>query len=743
MKCTALAAAIALALSFSAPARAQANDTVCADALAQAREACRSRDDGTCIAQRLPDECPVPSVYANTTATELERITVVGTRFGIDVQKYPGSASVLVPEDLDDHVDIIQALAKVPGLDTGNDNGRAIGQGFSIRGFGHGSESRVILMQDGVRRSANLFANQVAGFSMDSDLLKQVDVVRGSSGITYGGGAIGGVVGSTTKDATDFILPGRDWGVAANYRFDSNNQYQAHAAFAAAPQNGRFELLAFAKYAERGDLEQVGRITDASGTRENVADNHEEIDTTFVKLGWNIGEGHKLSLSHFDYRIDARTGWNSLYHATTSPTNGDVLGERIQKDTVLAYTLKPAGNPWLDLTARAYRTEGFYERGYERGVDLYYKNLDERWGLSLQNLMQFDTGPVGHRLLVGADFENREEDGIYILNGVRTSFNSMPNRYRDLGVFVQHESRWLDDRLAVQLGGRYDRFDREVQNVSEDYDNNRFSPRVGVSYAVTDGFTLLANYSEAFRAPTPHETSSEGPLNIYYWYQPNPDLKSETSSEYEAGFSWSRRGLLADNDRFDTKLMYFNGRIDDMIRLVVDYGSVSPANSEYVRYENVDGVDREGFELEMAYDRDRWGGYFSYESLDMTDVATGRKSPSAFADRARLGMRWRPFADDFTLSADVTHWFKPDQDPETLVSAGTTYWYVRESFTQTNVQLRWRPTTSHVSFLDGSTQFLVGINNVFNQERLTAASVETSTRTGLGRNLYFSISKQF
>lgn len=741
MKISALAAAIALAPSFSLAAHAQPAAPDCAALLQAAETACASDPTvSACLQRRLPAQCRT----IEPLAAELERVTVIGTRFGIDVQKYPGSASVLLADDLDDSTDIIQALKKVPGIDTGNDGGRAIGQQFSIRGFGHGSESRVILMQDGVRRSANLFANQSSTFSMDSDLLKQVDVVRGSSAITYGGGAIGGVVGSTTKDAGDFILPGRDFGITANARFDSNNRNQGYGAFALAPAGSRFEFLAFAKHSVGSDLTLAGRVPGTGGgSRENITQTHDEIDTVFAKVGWTLAPGHKLTLSHYDYSIDSKAAWNSLYHASYPSANGAVIGDRVQRDTVLRYQANPGGSDWLDLSTTAYRTEGFYERGYERGTDLYYKNLDERWGLSAQNLMRFATGAVDHRLLVGFDFENREEDGIYVLDGVRTSFQSMPNRYRDLGVFVQHESLWLDQRLAVQLGGRYDQFDREVLGVAEDYDKSRFSPRVGLSWELFDGFHLLANYSEAFRAPTPHETSSDGPLNIHYWYKPNPDLKSETSAEVEAGFSWHRAGLFTGDDRFSAKAMYFDGRIDDMIRLVVDYGSVSPDNSEYASYRNVDGVDRRGFELEAAYDQPAWGTYLSYETLDMVDVATRQKTPSAFADRVRVGLRWRPFNDDFTVSADYSHWFKPDQNPETLVSGGVTYWYVREAFNQTNLQLRWRPSNSHVPFLDGSTQFLVGINNLFDQRRLNAAVVETNTRSSLGRNLYISVTKQF
>ena len=233
MKLSTLSASIALAL-FATPMLAQPQTSAanCAAALEAAQKACADKATPSCLREKVPAECPLPGE-----SSAFERITVVGTRFGIDVQKYPGSASVLLPEDLDTATDMIQALKAVPGFDTGNDGGRAIGQSFSIRGFGHGSENRVILMQDGVRRSANLFANQVSGFGMDPVLVKQVDVVRGSSSISHGGGAIGGVVGSTTKDAADFVKPGHALGAVANYRFDSNNQHQIYGAFAYAPEN--------------------------------------------------------------------------------------------------------------------------------------------------------------------------------------------------------------------------------------------------------------------------------------------------------------------------------------------------------------------------------------------------------------------------------------------------------------------------------------------------------------------------
>lgn len=735
MKTTPLTAALLLvwAPAFAdTPARAD-----CAQPTAAEVQACKAAGRTDCEA-RNARHCEQRS---------LEQITVVGTRFGIDVDKYPGSASVLGPDDLDSSPDLIRALDRVPGIDTGLDNGRAAGQQYSIRGFGYSGEDRVIVMQDGVRRSTNLYSNQTSSFRMDSDLLKQVDIVRGSSSISHGGGAIGGVIGTTTKDARDFLRAGRSTGGAVNLRYDSNNQRQGSAALAYAPDDSEGDVLLFVKRAQKGDLTLAEQVFVGDRGFKTI-DNDEDLRTLFFKAGWSFAPGHRLSLSHYDYQDETAVTWQSLYHQEYSTVTGPVLGSLEQRDTVLRYTGQ--GGDLLDFSATAYATRGFYDRGYAYVAAngspqaLDYRNQDERRGFNLQNLMRFDTGGIRHRLLLGFDYEHREEDADYVLNGEPTAFGSMPNRYRDLGVFAQHELALLQERLVLQLGGRYDRFDREVRGVPEGYDNSRFSPRVGASFAVMPRFNLLLNYSETFRAPTPHETSSSGPLNPNYWYLPNADLGPETSTEYEAGFSWRRGDVWRAGDEFRIKTMYFTGRIDDMIALVPDTAGPTPPQSRYyATYRNIGQVDRQGLELESHYQSRHYGLGLTYERLDQVNARTGEVTPWAFADSARLALSLFPSADDLSLEFDLKHWFKPEQNPETLVSGGVLYHYVRKSFTQAGFSLRWRPQLGTLPWLDGSSQILFGVSNLFDQKRLHPANVEGSTRVGLGRNVYVSLSKQF
>ena len=119
-------------------------------------------------------------------------VTVIGTRTDVEIIKYPGSANVLSQDDLTSSSSLIESLSIVPGFEMGGGHGRNIGQQYTIRGFGYQSEDRVIVKMDGVRRSPSLYSNHISSFRVDNDLLTSVDVVKGASSISHGGGAIGG-----------------------------------------------------------------------------------------------------------------------------------------------------------------------------------------------------------------------------------------------------------------------------------------------------------------------------------------------------------------------------------------------------------------------------------------------------------------------------------------------------------------------------------------------------------------------
>lgn len=675
-------------------------------------------------------------------------ITVVGTRTEVDISKYPGSATRLTAKDLTTSTSAIESLAQVPGVETGGGHGRNMGQQYTIRGWGYQSEARVIIKLDGVRRSPSLYSNHISTFRADNDLLKSIDVVKGSSSVAHGGGAIGGVIGMNTKDAYDFLDYKDTFGVTVQGRYESNNHKNAYVAVYGTANNDQFDYLLYNKRGHTGDLTLASKsIEGEDGVFDDIVENDEDINNVFVKVGFNPTSNQRIVLSHYSEAEDTEATWQTVYHSKYG--DDPVVGELEQNDTVLNYTLDSDSTDLLNLTATVFNSASSYDRhidfisrGQPTRVD--YKNEDERYGINLKNLFSFSTGSVNHRLLVGMDYEKREEDASYVRNGEASDFGSMPNEYNDFGIYFQEEASFLNDTLILYLGGRYDSFKRDVHDGEQKYDNDRFSPRIGVSYEVVKGLNLLANFSEAFRAPTPHETSSEGPLNPHYWYLPNPDVGPETSAEYELGFSYVANSLLSDNDNLWLKAMYFNGKINDLISLKIlpDLG-VSPDDSPYATYENVDDVKRHGLELQVKYQNGPWDIGLTYETLDQYDTKTKEKEPNAFADKVRLSGAYT-FSDyDITVYGDVSHWLAPDQNPETLFWRRTLYTYVDEAYTQANIRARWTPQQTNQSFLDNSFELELGVNNVFDDDYINARNVLTTSRTGKGRNIYLTMLKRF
>jgi len=679
----------------------------------------------------------------------LDAYTVLGTGMKLQTIEYPGSVNVLGSKELSFSSDIIQNLSQIVGFETGNDNGRSLGQQYTIRGFGYQSENRVIVEMDGVRRSASLYSNHISSFRADSDLLKRVEVIKGASSIIHGGGAIGGVVGMTTKDASDYIQEGKDIGAVVNARYETNNLKQASIGVGYLFGEYKPDLLVYFKKAHKGDLTLSKKLEASDGTFYDDIDNDEDLYTLFLKSGWQIDDSNKLSVSYMKYHEDTEVTWQSLYHNSYSSISGPVVGDLDQDDIVATYEFNPDASDWIDLELTAYHSEASYARGYtylynDNETNLFYENMDKRWGFKGKNISYFTTGKINHRLLIGADYERRKEDATYILNGKYSDFGSMPNQYDDSGVYVQEEASVFEDKLVLQLGGRYDSFVREVKSEPDDYDNSHFSPRVGLSYECRDGLYLLANYSESFRAPTPHETSSHGPLNPHYYYLPNPDLDPETIKEYEFGFSFEKEDVFSEGDAISTKLMFFTGTIYGLIDLVPDYdGPTPPSSYYYATYENVEEVDREGIEWEFLYSHKKYDLSLSYEKLDQKNVKTDEKTPFAFADKLKAALSLHPFKEDINFNVSVEHWFAPDQNPKTIVSWGTTYYYVDEAYTIVNASVSWTPQKTIFNWIDETLNIQVGVRNVFDDERINASNVRSSSRVGLGRNIYVSVTKAF
>lgn len=186
------------------------------------------------------------------------------------------------------------------------------------------------------------------------------------------------------------------------------------------------------------------------------------------------------------------------------------------------------------------------------------------------------TGNMVHTLLIGADGYNRRyrEDGIYVspcctetgIFPTRIDIFNPVNGYDTAAVlagqprsFTERHDWWLgayaQDQITLGSGGRWHllvggRFDHaistraadEARTVSQETNDNRFSPRLGVLYEVAPWVNLFTNYSRAFSGPNIGVNAADG-----------SELPSRTARQYEAGAKMQWRG-----GRLTSSAAFFN-----------------------------------------------------------------------------------------------------------------------------------------------------------------------------------------
>lgn len=682
-------------------------------------------------------DCNKPLIY-------LEKTIVTGTRTKTNSAKYVGSIGVIEEEEIAISSNIIDSLGSIPGVETGGDNGRTIGSQYTIRGFGYQSESRVIIKQDGVPQSPSLFSNHISSFRTDTDILNRVEVVKGASSVLYGSGAIGGIINMQTKNAEAYLHEGESFGGLLGGRHESNNMHSVRGALYGKATDLPLDFVLYGKKAKYGDID----LADGGTEDYETIDNDEEINTVYLNVGIDINDEQRISFSMFDFDESLNTVWQTLYHYEIDEES-PIVGSLQQNDYVFDYDFNSNSNELIDFSTKIYSSEAYYDRGWD-DIDsdtgerdtLSYKNKETRWGINIKNVARFETSSIKHTLLVGLEYNSREEDGIYLRNGEYSEFGSMPNSYDDWGLYIQDIMEI--GAFELTLGGRYDDFDRSINKEdSIDYNNSNFSPRIAVAYEIFDGFNLLLGYSETFRAPTPHETSSKGALNPHYYYLESPDLSAETAKEFEGGFSYNGGSILFNEDQLTVKTTYFDGKIEDMISLtkLPELGT-PPESRFYAQYQNVAEARRKGYEVSAIYYINSVRFDSSFEHLKLYDEETGENVNQGFADKLNLAATYINYNLGLQIGLSMDHWFEPDQNPETFVSRDTTYTYVDQDFTQVNLRGSWDIPINNIDLLSHA-KLKFGVNNLTDKKYINARNTNSTSRVGSGTNIYADIEVAF
>lgn len=657
-------------------------------------------------------------------------MVVSGSRMEQKLEDVSGPISVITAEQIEEQVvsNVADLFRYEPGVTALGGAGDA--QTFIIRGMG---ENRVKIVRDGVREN-DAYKNGGVGQSyFDTDMIKQVEVVKGPASAAYGSDALGGVIAITTKDAADF-LKGRDSYLDATSGYASSS-HQKMAGFTGALRTGELENLL--RYTWRD-----------GGVTQNYDSDKNEFDIAsqalLFKSQWNLSDSQFLKLT-VDYFTEGQDP-----DAVDLTKAGSVFNQPItDKDTdnlslVLDHGIALQA-PWVDRIdskiyyARTKQTMDQYASSKYpvRPTNPYVtKNSLDHNGFEQKSLgaqVKFSKALDSQRLAWGLEYEHTDNERTrFKAPTVAGDFEgyselSFPSTTTEHGALWAFDELKFGERWVLTPGARYDYYrmnpDQDPAYTGENlkrFSEGEFSPKLGLVFKAHEAANLFAQYSHGYKTPMYDNAFSTLNHQAYgYRIEPNTNLKPESSDGIDLGVRGSAGG-------FSYEVATFYNKYDDFIEL----GQVSTEGRTAVyQYQNLDKATTKGAEAKADYWLNDlvnvWGNLSYIEGKDGDGNYINSLSPL----KGTLGVRleqanWNintalRFADDMSKVG------KDAKGNDNIKSAG---WGVVDIYAQ------FKPVQD--------LQFNVGVFNLFdkeyvNHESITgqSASASTSNKTEPGRNL--------
>lgn len=585
------------------------------------------------LAQTAPVTSPPPTV--------LDPVSIDATRTTRPLFDVPGSVSVVEGERIErrqpNHFGDL--LRDLPGVEISG-GPRPGGIQPNIRGL---EGERVQIRIDGARQD---FQNEHKGrVFIDPDMIKRIEVVRGPQSTLYGSGAIAGLVSFTTKDASDFLEPGRSYGfrVKTGYQSAPDSVLTALTGFA---KVDRFDVVAQGLWRKGTDYRQGGgTFLPFSGL---------EVLSGLVKVGADVAPGARASLTWLGYRDDGTSTTTPNTGATTAPADRVTAQHTFSGN----FSYNPDNSPWFDLRASVYHTR---------------LDLDERLRSSGRlDISQFRTTGLdvanSTSLIVADAVKLRFTYGVdgYFQTVVGRRNGAPRPQYPDananaFGLFGQGEIK-LFDIVTITPGVRFDRYQRAPVNAGAGpaLQNSHVSPRISVQVDPLPWFGLYALYADAFRAPALNELYVGGTHFPGNTFIPNPFLRPEIAHNREAGVNLRFKDLLTTGDRLRGRITYFNTNYSDFIDQIITATTTTSVNRSRA---NISGWEAElfwtggGFFAGIAASRIR-GETTAPRSAPLASVPADKLVISAGYSHAPWGVtfggRARFVADQNNVPADGT-----------------------------------------------------------------------------------------
>lgn len=574
---------------------------------------------------------------------KLDEVVVTATRNAKSADEVFADVDIITQEDIENSSanNIDDILRRLGGVDIRRPSAMGITSPLNINIRGVGGSKRVLLMMDGVPLNSALTGmvqpNQIQLSSID-----KVEVVKGAFSSLYGSNAMGGVINIISKKRkTDGI--------------------EIVPAF----KSGNYDFLETGA----GILGREGNFSYSLNASHRTIDNHYQrdkqkkysfnpttggFDKTYTDVSDNSDYDDSRFFARFDYDFSEVTGitfTGSYAETDTEMGTTDFLPVERDEDTekklyFLNLNARTTAFDNLYLDMRVYTNYDKSDSNTEHIIDnpapfgrpfLFDFGDREYWGRDTGIQIKASV-PIGdfNWLTTGIDsnfmngyWKNSLEDGTVIDHSMDESMNNQ-------AFYLQNETE-LFSCFTITLGARYD--------INTESDNS-FSPKLGILYKLNDRISFRSSAGRAFRAPNLNELYTPTWMMVPgVPFQSNEDLDPEIIWSYDLGTT------IHLTDAIDFSLTGFYSKAKDLIS--------NPINAGIMRYENLDEVETDGFEVGLDGKIFPWlGGYVNYTYTHSVDKDNGRMDNMPI-DQANTGLRvFRDFGSKIhaTASADLRYY---------------------------------------------------------------------------------------
>ena len=557
-------------------------------------------------------------------------LVVVGENDG--VEDTPGNLTVIDAKQREEQQarDVRDLVRYEPGVSVPN-NTRGGLQGVNIRGLGG---NRVQMEVDGIRLPAEFAygSSQLGRDYVDIETLNALEIFRGNNSGEGGSDALGGTVNFKTAEAGNLLDSlGKDSYTSVRSGYSSKDE----SLFGTITQANRFDDVdtLFIYTRRNGSEFQVGNGNSI------YQDDQDKTRNNFLgKVTYNIDEQSFVEFTGeiFNNVTDSKFSTANIPGLAFEFSTTD-LEEKLttnRQRLSLAYQFdKPDSDSWVNFA----RTQVYFQNVLTEEENFKKTNsrgrigsqeeekdlIDRSFGANVKLRSDFDWGNTNHRLSYGLDISNtyneRNNFRFDTTSGTRVDARGYPqkdfpdsNTFR-LGVYLQDEIAFGNSKLKVIPGLRFDSYKLSTENNPEftkkgndavDISESAINPSLGIVYEANPGLTLFGRYSRGFRPPIYDEANFSFRADIPgrpHKGIPNPDIKTETSNNFELG-------LRSRSKQFDFDVTGFYNRYDDFIERAAligydnnDIGSITPVPFQTFQTKNVSEAEIYGLEIKAAY----------------------------------------------------------------------------------------------------------------------------------------------